>query len=242
MRRSLNQPLSKSDLEALEFVWKTFGHARDLVELTHLCPEWKKHENALTTQTRVRMDYTDFLEDSPCSVECYHLTSDNKEARRAQLKELSSIEEVWKLDDVASSGIEQLLRTTLRTGTVYYFQDRSLTSPEPHFFIVLNKEPIRDAFLVLTVSTSNIERIRTLRMNLPGTIVEIKACEYADFTKDSIIDCNYAVLRTKGQILEKMRCGEIQFKHDMPSCIVAKIIAGIAASPLLEDDIKKLIL
>ena len=49
-----------------------------------------------------------------------------------------------------------LLNLTLRGGSVYYLQHRDLSSGEPHFFVVLNRDTTRDEFLVLAVSSSNI--------------------------------------------------------------------------------------
>lgn len=66
-----------------------------------------------------------------------------------------------------------LLRLTLRPGSVYYFQERSFTSPEPHYFIVVNRQPLAGEILVLTVISSKVERVKRLRKELPGTIVEI---------------------------------------------------------------------
>lgn len=40
-----------------------------------------------------------------------------------------------------------MLRLTLRGGSVYYLQHRDLFSAEPHYFVVLNANPLGDAFL-----------------------------------------------------------------------------------------------
>ena len=52
------------------------------------------------------------------------------------------------------------LRLTLRPGAVYYFQHRALTSVEPHYFIVVNSDPLRDQVLLLAVATSKVESVR----------------------------------------------------------------------------------
>ena len=71
-----------------------------------------------------------------------------------------------------------LLKLTLRAGSVYYFQERKLTSPEPHYFIVVNQEPFSRQLLVLTVVSSKVDNVKRLRQGLPGTLVEIGPKDY----------------------------------------------------------------
>lgn len=39
------------------------------------------------------------------------------------------------------------IRLSLRPGTVYYMADRALTSVQPHYFIVVNADPLGDEVL-----------------------------------------------------------------------------------------------
>jgi uncharacterized phage-associated protein len=90
--------LSATDLEALEFAWRTFGQQAGLVDLTHMYPEWKRHESALQAKqvSRVRMPYEDFLEDpGPGINPCYSLTAEEGEDRREALRQLEGFETQW---------------------------------------------------------------------------------------------------------------------------------------------------
>ena len=80
------------------------------------------------------------------------------------------------------------LRLGLRAGSVFYFQSRELTSAKPHFFVVVNREPVRSQLLLLTIVTSNIADVRTRNRSRKETVVEIMPREYADFTKHSAIE------------------------------------------------------
>ena len=87
---------SRSDLEALEFAYNTFGsfhHYRLANDITHEYPEWKKHEEAIKNgASRITMDYVDFLEDSSSELNpCFKLEDKDKEIVKEQLKELSAI-------------------------------------------------------------------------------------------------------------------------------------------------------
>ena len=93
-----NSVFSDSDIEALEFAWKTFGHNTQIVELTHVYPEWKRHAASIEGgSTRVPMDYLDFLDDPPQGINpCYSLSNEEREARREQLKEMNNIAVLWR--------------------------------------------------------------------------------------------------------------------------------------------------
>jgi len=91
---------SKTDLEALHFAWDAFRrfNAFDLAELTHVYPEWKKHEAALKSgvNSRVKMHYLDFLDDPPSGINpCHTLTSDEREVRADELGELNALHALW---------------------------------------------------------------------------------------------------------------------------------------------------
>ena len=90
--------LSQSDKEALEFSWNTFGRRSGIVKKTHEYPEWKRHEAALKGgNTRVPMDYLDFLDDPPCDVNpCHVLTPEDRQNRQEQLKEMADAVALWR--------------------------------------------------------------------------------------------------------------------------------------------------
>jgi len=91
---------SKSDTEALDFVWDVFGKFTgfQLKDISHKYPEWKKHEEILKAGTlSVPMDYLDFFNDpNPRFYNlCHELTGEEKEIGRDLLLELSRVENAW---------------------------------------------------------------------------------------------------------------------------------------------------
>jgi len=91
---------SQSDIEAFEFAWGRFSSFDQfqLSDITHLYPEWKKHEAALSSGTvsRMGMDALDFLEDAPEGADpCHPLDAAEKELRRAQVIEEREIHALW---------------------------------------------------------------------------------------------------------------------------------------------------
>lgn len=91
---------SETDREALQFAWDRFGHLDgfQLADLTHLYPEWQRHEAALVSGecTRAPMSYDDFLEDPAEGVEpCHVLSTEERGNRHEMLAEVRAFERCW---------------------------------------------------------------------------------------------------------------------------------------------------
>ena len=133
------------------------------------------------------------------------------------------------------------LRLGLRAGSVYYFQSRELTSGEPHFFVVVNREPITTKILLLTIVSSRVEKVRFRHRERPATVVEISPQEYDEFKVRSAVDCNVVLEKPLSDLAGLVRRKEVRYHKDMPPEIFARIKAAILASPLVEDELKALL-
>ena len=92
---------SQSDIEAIEFAWKRFGHLGKyaIARLTHEYPEWIVHEKTLNhkPRSRIPMDINKFFGDPLANVDkCFELSGIDKEVRREYLKEMAYIESLWR--------------------------------------------------------------------------------------------------------------------------------------------------
>lgn len=140
--------------------------------------------------------------------------------------------------------MDPLLRLTLRQGTVYYMVHRDLFSAEPHYFIVINRDPFADKALLMAVSSSRVEKVvrRTQRRELPDeTVVRISTSEYSEFSKESCIDCNTLFSRSLTELSELRKQGGVVSKADLPVDVLERIIEGVLASPLVSETDKALI-
>jgi hypothetical protein len=143
---------------------------------------------------------------------------------------------------MAPQWTDALMRLTLRGGSVYYLQHSSLSSPEPHYFIVLNINPHGDSFLVLAVASSGVEKVRRRNLHLPSeTLVEILPGEHHGFPLHTIVDCNHWFRVTKEELLIKLKARVASEKDPLPPDILAKLRQGVLASPLIEAEIKDLL-
>src|ERR1700733_11756644 len=131
---------------------------------------------------------------------------------------------------------------SIRTGSVYYFEEESLSSQEPHFFVVLNKNPKTEEFLILVCASSQVKKRQDQHKKLgfpPETLVLISPAEYSLFTKLTVIDCNRAFEKTAQSLIEKLKSGKLKVCTEMmPENIVGKIIQGVLASTQVTEKVQ----
>jgi hypothetical protein len=133
------------------------------------------------------------------------------------------------------------LKSTIKSGSVYYFPEKTFQSQEPHYFIVINYDPIKDNVVLLVSASSNIERVKRRWKNFPDTVVEIKKGEYSDFTRDSIIDCNSVHEYSINQLIQKISGGKLKLKTEMHIAFVNKLRKAVMRSPTVVTRLKKLL-
>ena len=107
------------------------------------------------------------------------------------------------------------LRLGLRAGSVYYFQSRELSSGQPHFFIVVNREPIATKLLLLTIVTSKVDNVRIRNRERPDTVVEISPKEYDEFKMLSAVDCNVVLEKSLSELAGLVRRKEVRYHKDL---------------------------
>jgi len=132
---------------------------------------------------------------------------------------------------------ESQIKSTIKPGSVYYFKEETLTSKEPHYFIVINNNPVVDKIILLVCASSRIMKVKQIRRHLPKTLVEIKERDYPDFTKDSIVDCNYVLSKTIDDIVEKLSAGNLKLKREMDISIVENLREAVINSPVVDPEI-----
>jgi hypothetical protein len=143
---------------------------------------------------------------------------------------------------LAGQGIDLKLRVSLREGSVYYFADRSLTSPEPHYFIVVNSDPLRQELLLLGVCTSKVAEVKARRKDFPETLVEISPRSFDVLKKISVVDCNDLKQVQLAEFNARFVRKEIDyFDRDLPASLRNALRKAIHASRIVPDEIKALV-
>jgi len=132
------------------------------------------------------------------------------------------------------------IRLSLRPGTVYYMAERHLTSVQPHYFIVVNRDPLGEELLLLAVYSSQVENVKRRRSREDGsTVVEISASEYVEFTKETVIDCNQVFTKSLQDLCAQWSRKEVVAKQDLPGDLLKAVQKGVLASRLVSEKDKE---
>lgn len=143
---------------------------------------------------------------------------------------------------MAGAGIDLTLRLTLREGSIYYFAERHLTSPKPHYFIVVNSDPLAQHVLVLSVVTSHVEEVKLRRKACPETLVELAPDIFDLLKKPSIVDCSDLKQIPLADFNARFVRKDIRyFGKDLPAALRKALRKAIHASKILADEVKALV-
>ena len=133
------------------------------------------------------------------------------------------------------------LKLGLRAGSVFYFQAREMLSAQPHFFVVVNSNPLRDELLLLTVFTSQIDKVRQRNRERPETVVEFGPADFAPLDQPTAVDANVIVRRSLSEMVDLVRRKEIGYHPDLSLDLLSRIRTALLSSPVIEDEDKDLI-
>lgn len=135
------------------------------------------------------------------------------------------------------------IKSAIKPGSVYYFPEASFSSPEPHYFVVLNHNPLTDTFLVLVCASSQVEKVKRRRQRTcpADTLVELSPAEYSAFSKPCIIDCNVIHEHTIDDLVNMRSKFDLKTKPEMPASLVELLRQAVIASPLVTGKIKAML-
>lgn len=133
------------------------------------------------------------------------------------------------------------LRVGLRPGSVFYFAARELSSIEPHFFVVLNRDPLAQKLVLLTVFTSQIEKVRLRNRARPETVVEFGPADYAALKLPTAVDGNVLFQRSLDELADLVKRREVRYHPDLSADLLERLRRAVLASPVIEEEDKDLI-
>lgn len=129
----------------------------------------------------------------------------------------------------------------LRCGSVFYFQARELSSELPHFFVVINNDPLGQEILLLTDFTSQIEKVRIRNRERLHTVVEFGPADYAPLDRPTAVDGNVILRRNLSEMIELVERKQMAYHPDLPADLFNRIRAAVLDSPVVDDEDKELI-
>ena len=142
-----------------------------------------------------------------------------------------------------SPNFNQLRQLILRCGSVFYGHIAGITSPEPHYIILLNGNPMLDENFARVVASSRIERIEYFERRFgKDTIVRLPFGVEKFFKKETFINCNDVKLLQVKYIEGKYKSGELHcLDGQLTSGTIQKIIQSVRNSKTVSDEVKALL-
>jgi hypothetical protein len=145
------------------------------------------------------------------------------------------------MNKVSGETAEAQIRAVLQPGSVFHFPHTGFATDRPHYFVVLNEQPLTDPLLVLVHATSKVGQARAHATYL-DTLIELTPDDYPDFTESvSAIDCGFVTALTIHELAEKFAHGHLRFCRPMSEAVLQRLRTGIRGSPTVERKYKKMI-
>jgi hypothetical protein len=136
----------------------------------------------------------------------------------------------------------EIIKASIKPGSVYYFLEESIKSDEKHYFVVINRNPLTDEILLLACASSKIGRVKLFRHNCPAeTVIIITPEQYSGFSVNSIFDCNHIFRKSLYIIMKKYNNNELLVKPEMDLKLVDILRKGVIASNNIEPRIKSML-
>ena len=127
--------------------------------------------------------------------------------------------------------------------TVYYFENvEHGDNPQPHYHIAV--PTTNGDFILLVMFTSQVDRkieYYTLANNKAlESLVHAKENDFYFLTKDSVIDCNQPIFKTREELSSIIK--NIEYREaDLTDEIIDKIKEAINKSPIVRRNVKNAI-
>ena len=138
---------------------------------------------------------------------------------------------------------EQLIRLKIKSGSVFYYVEKTfVTSNEPHYFVVLNRNPSTDPFLVLVCITSHVQKVKKIWGHALNTLVEVGPKAYSKLKCPSIVNCNRYTPKTIEQLSFEAQTRILKHDDGIDESLLLLLRKALVASDQIEPKVKKLCL
>ena len=133
---------------------------------------------------------------------------------------------------------------TIKEGSVYYFVQSHFPSSEPHYFVILNPNPMDSTSLIVVNTTSNVkgrEKFVKSRKFPESTLVKVGPSDCSFLRKTSVFDCNKPGEYTPQKLVERCKKGAFRHKDAISEKVLRQLKEGLEASPMVEERIKRIV-
>lgn len=137
---------------------------------------------------------------------------------------------------------EVQIRSTLRPGSVFCYEEETHSNPKYRYFVVLNPEPATADELVLLTATKEVEKARRRTALNPSMLILVTPSDYPEFTEEeSAFNCDEAYVKSVAQLVVKLEEGALSLHSYMPAAIVERLRAGVKNSSVVAERTRELL-
>lgn len=128
-----------------------------------------------------------------------------------------------------------------RPGGAFRMMHRFPTDDRPkyRYFFVLNRSPQTDKTILLSTTTTQLEKRRCVRP--PEVLVSIMPSDYESLEKPSLIDCESVIPILADELRAKVTEKEVMPLPALPDEVMIRIHKGIAHAKTLTPRMKRLV-
>lgn len=134
------------------------------------------------------------------------------------------------------------LPLNISEGCVYYFVPDKFSSREPHYFVVLNHQPVFDRYLILvcatTVKMQTVKRAASLQ---DDTFIAVLPSHCPFLKHLSVFNCNSVVRQSVENLNQKFSDGKLKAKGKVTQKILDSLRKGVLKSKVVENEIKAML-
>jgi hypothetical protein len=135
---------------------------------------------------------------------------------------------------------------TIKKGAIYLVNQNDFTPQTPHFYVILNEDPINEIRVWLTVfATSKVEsreRFRKINHWPRSTLVRVDHSRCPFLSKPSVFDCNgYKPFAPKDFLNQCNNSPNFKFLGYIDAVLIAELVSGVKASLIVAQDHKDML-
>lgn len=139
---------------------------------------------------------------------------------------------------------EENTAVLIKQGSVFYFVEESFHSKKPHYFVVLNREPLKDEGVALvcavTLDIGAIERCERRGLE-KVTLIDVTPEDCKFLKHVSLFDCNEIITKPVATLLSKLSTKKLLHCGTISQPILEKLRFGVHASRLVSGKVKKML-
>lgn len=136
------------------------------------------------------------------------------------------------------------VKSTIREGSVFYFAGDGFKEKIPHYYVVLNSNPLTDEVLLLVFASSFGEGLYLKINNSPypaETFIDVTPEQCSLLKRVSIFDCNRVFEKNIEMVVEKLSNNKLKICGCIEIEVLKRLRNGVLLSPAVTENVKNII-